>query len=468
MSDNIKIILFKIGYFIYPKKNCYILIIPGFGIISHIVSTFSGKPIFGQDGPKYLFDILKQTICRKLSITDKQNTIQISHIFNFLIFLNFSLLLKSSVRALAEKGASIIIYLTVIVITIISVLVKKFVYSYNPQITKARILILKLYKSNITLSIGLSMLVGISEAIRLLFFNFIFFRGLYLIKLMNINYNRKNFKFSSSKIFQLNRYYSTQSDSKIYLNSNTDLNLDNAIEDKQPSFNKSFNQWLAGLIDGDGCFQLTKKGYASLEIVMETRDKHCLYQIKQKFGGSIKLRSGLNWLRYRMHHKKGMLDLINAVNGEIRNPVRLLQLNKICDKYNIPIIQPSILTYNSGWFSGFFDSDGSVYLNLVSSQMFITVLQKNKYLLDLLVDLYGGTVYIQKESFKWTIYKKQEIIKLLDYFTICPSRSAKNNRLKSIKRYLELRELKAHLASNNSILGKAWKKFLLKWDKFEK
>lgn len=30
------------------------------------------------------------------------------------------------------------------------------------------------------------------------------------------------------------------------------------------SANKKFNEWLAGLIDGDGCFQLSKKGYASL------------------------------------------------------------------------------------------------------------------------------------------------------------------------------------------------------------
>jgi hypothetical protein len=57
---------------------------------------------------------------------------------------------------------------------------------------------------------------------------------------------------------------------------------------------KKFREWLAGLIDGDGCFQLSKKGYASLEITMETRDKHCVYLIKQKFGGSVKLKSDVN------------------------------------------------------------------------------------------------------------------------------------------------------------------------------
>src|SRR6202035_5468301 len=125
----------------------------------------------------------------------------------------------------------------------------------------------------------------------------------------------------------------------------------------------------------------------SLEIVLETRDKHCLYLIKQKFGGSVKLRSGVKWLRYRLHHKSGLLNLINAVNGEIRNPVRLLQINKICENYNISLIQPSVLTYNNGWLSGFFDSDGSVYLNEISSQMFISATQKNRYILDFLVNL---------------------------------------------------------------------------------
>ena len=61
------------------------------------------------------------------------------------------------------------------------------------------------------------------------------------------------------------------------------------------------------------------------------RDKNSLTLIKEKFGGSLHFRSGKNWVRYRLHNKVGLLSLINAVNGEIRNPVRLLQLKNICE-----------------------------------------------------------------------------------------------------------------------------------------
>ena len=39
------------------------------------------------------------------------------------------------------------------------------------------------------------------------------------------------------------------------------------------SSNKKFSQWLAGLIDSDGSFLLSKKGYVSLEITMDVRDE---------------------------------------------------------------------------------------------------------------------------------------------------------------------------------------------------
>jgi len=398
------------------QKNCYILIIPGFGIISHIISTFSKKPIFGQMALD-IFYVMQQTICRKVK--------------RYLIF--FKLQNTKIVSNLYD-----------------SFLVKIFVIFYNPQITKAHINYL--YKST-SKDVWLSMLVGISEAICLLLAMIIIDYSdsvtcknlLEILYIYPIIYFKRNTKFSTKRLFS----HLTRS------NKNFDKEL-------------AYNEWLAGLIDGDGSFQLSKKGYASLDIVMELRDKHCLYLIKDKFGGSIKLRSGANYLRYRLHHKEGLLKLIDSINGLIRNPNRIFQLNKICNKYNILLIQPSPLTYYNGWLSGFIDSDGLVSLNLSFNQIFITATHNNKLLLDLLVELYGGKIYVLKttEAFKWTLYRKEEIIKLLDYFKLYPLRSSKNGKIKMIPKYFKLRSFKAHKCTESSALGKAWQYFLKKWNKY--
>ena len=53
-------------------------------------------------------------------------------------------------------------------------------------------------------------------------------------------------------------------------------------------------QWLAGFIDGDGCFLVSKAGYSSLEITTAAKDEAILYKTKQTYGGSIKARAGIN------------------------------------------------------------------------------------------------------------------------------------------------------------------------------
>lgn len=229
-------------------------------------------------------------------------------------------------------------------------------------------------------------------------------------------------------------------------------------------------QWLAGLIDGDGCFTLSKKGYAGLEITMDIRDERALQTVKNIYGGSIKLRSNANALRYRLHHKKGLLDLINDINGLIRNPNRLVQLNNVCIKYNLNFIWPEELTLDDGWLSGFFDADGTITINKTKWQLSISVSQKTTELLTPLIKLYGGNVYIDRgssNSFKWYITKKEDILKLIEYFKIHPSRSAKNNRLHLVPKYYELKDMKAHKATSNTLLAKSWNIFIKKWMNYE-
>jgi len=80
---------------------------------------------------------------------------------------------------------------------------------------------------------------------------------------------------------------------------------------------------------------------------MVIRVEHALKIIKNVYGGSIKLISGANALRYCLRHKSGFLALVNDVNGHIRNSNRLVQLNQICVKYEIKLIYPKKLNYDN-------------------------------------------------------------------------------------------------------------------------
>ena len=276
---------------------------------------------------------------------------------------------------------------------------------------------------------------------------------------------------TSEAIRLLSIKYYTYLQKKIFITVNH-RNYIRVNHPKNPgSNNKAWNQWLAGLIDGDGSFHLTKKGYASLDITMDIRDEHALHIVKNVYGGSIKLVSGNNTLRYCLRHKEGFLSLVNDVNGEIRNSNRLLQLNKICLKYEIPLIFPDKLQYENGWLSGFFDADGSVTLNQSNGQLAITLTQKTTQVLSPLIEIYGGSIYIDRtnNSYKWYISDKEGILKLIEYFKKYPSRSLKKNRLHLIPKCFKLKDMGAHKATCDTapFLLKSWQLFICKWKKFE-
>jgi hypothetical protein len=128
------------------------------------------------------------------------------------------------------------------------------------------------------------------------------------------------------------------------------------------------------------------------------------------------------------------------------------------------------LTYNDGWLAGFFDADGSVSINKTNWQLSLSATQKTAELLNPLVELYGGHVYIDNgssQSFKWYITKREDVLKLLEYFKENPPKSAKIKRLHLINNFYELKDMKAHKAMSDTLLAKSWDIFHKNWLNYE-
>lgn len=350
----------------------YILIIPAFGIVSHIISTFSGKPVFGYLGSPLLL---------------------ILELFN-----NIAAHYMRGVWVIRNSTQEVSILLNLIILVIIYFVLN------NPQVTNAQELFIILYDN-------LSMQVGTSETVCVLSICF----GVGII--------------------------------------DPDLKV---------------RQWIAGLTDGDGNFNVSKKGYVEYSVVMEPRDIACLYKLKQRYGGSVKSFASANAVRFRLHHKEGILKVISDLNGLIQNPVRYAQLEKVCALYNVTVLPPVSLKYLSGYLSGLFDSDGSVYYNKSSQQVFITISQKDRFMLDLIVSVYSGKVYpanAKATAFKWIVSKKVDVLHLIDnYFHWNNCISAKNKKFGLVKEFYRLSSIGALKAAPDSILGKAFSAFVLRWD----
>ena len=117
----------------------------------------------------------------------------------------------------------------------------------------------------------------------------------------------------------------------------------NSLDNKDTDLDDlAFREWLAGIIDGDGYFLLSKNGYNSCEITMDARDKKVLYLIQQRYGGSVKQVSNAYAFKYKLRNRAGLIAIIND-KCSLNIPESLLDTSDF---------------YNNSWLTGFTESDG--------------------------------------------------------------------------------------------------------------
>jgi LAGLIDADG endonuclease len=230
-----------------------------------------------------------------------------------------------------------------------------------------------------------------------------------------------------------------------------------------------FNQWLAGLIDGDGSLLISKSGYSSCEITVHLADERILRIIQNKLGGSIKARSGVKAIRWRLYNRLGMLDLINRINGYIRHTNRLIQLNYVCTLLNIELKSPDILNNKHAWFSGFFDACGKVDLKNNKNKPELILIVTNKLYANIVhfVSVFGGEIYFNKGRngyYIWTLKTNEQLSNFKEYVRNCPLQSVVRNRFFLIKEFNRVISLEAYKAPEGTLIRKSWLMFKNKFN----
>ena len=140
--------------------------------------------------------------------------------------------------------------------------------------------------------------------------------------------------------------------------------------------NYKFISYLTGLIEGDGTIIVPKterssKGklnYPSIQIVFHLKDLPLALLIQKNLGfGSLIRKKGLNAyvLTVGINDQKGILNLVNLLNGNMKTP-KINSLYKLIDWLNnknsnlnltkLPLNTDSLK--NDAWLSGMIESDG--------------------------------------------------------------------------------------------------------------
>jgi len=197
----------------------------------------------------------------------------------------------------------------------------------------------------------------------------------------------------------------------------------------KPLNNKQLGYYLAGLIDGDGHFSKAQQ----LVIVFSSPDAFLAYYLKEKLGyGNVKKVKDKNAYLLIIANKKGMLQVINLINGKLRTKHRFDQVvnnvlnhNKYTDQ-NIHFTLDSSKNLDNHWLAGFSDADASFQIKIIKRinrnkpeiRLNYQIDQKSDLLLNMIKEYLGGNIGYRKsqDTFYYGSTNFGSAKKVIEYF----------------------------------------------------
>uniref|UniRef100_UPI001D014CBC hypothetical protein n=1 Tax=Coccidioides posadasii TaxID=199306 RepID=UPI001D014CBC len=259
---------------------------------------------------------------------------------------------------------------------------------------------------------------------------------------------------------------------------------------RQLPVNKDCNfwNWFAGIIDGDGNFDIRtnpiskKRVLKQIRIKLHNRDIRILTRIQDYLHiGKIKTDKNKPYFIYTVSTKETMRYIINNINGLIR--LKVPSLKEACDLYNIDYIEANYnIGLNDSYFAGLVDTDGSIVFNYSGNRIECNLEFKyNEYTSKLNFDntilnckpaiiirnkssVLKGSKYFSSISFKFQ--NVNHMVFIYNYFMHNRLYSnMKFYRVTKIKSFLDIRKYKTY--PKHSIEHKIYSNFVLDWIKYD-
>ena len=246
--------------------------------------------------------------------------------------------------------------------------------------------------------------------------------------------------------------------------------------------NSDFYKWFAGIIDGDGNFDVRKDSnnkhiLKAIRIKLHNRDVRILTRIQNYLHlGRIRSDKNKPYSIYIVSTYKDMKYLIEQLNGLIR--LKIPGFKKACDYFKVEHIEPDYnISSFDPYFSGLIDTDGSIVFNFNSNRIECNLeFQYNDYTKKLnfenTIPYYKPYILLRKQKnkrnqreYKSIAFKYQTVkgmLYLYDFFMKNRLYSDfKFYRVTKIKEFITIRDYKNE--PRNSSEFKIYSDFLMDW-----